>query len=219
MKNQPNNFYKDLIIAQSEIQTLYKDEKNPFFKSKYVPLANILREVKPVLNRNNFLLVQQTCIENGNDIIKTKIIHESGDSIESTAPLKMDEREKNNPQKYGSAVTYMRRYTLTSLLALEEEDDDGNAAANNKTDRERLAAISNKDMQETQRKYNEQQFKNLKDKLESCGSVEELAGAWEDNQKIIRTLNKYAPDLYSILLEAKEKMKEILDPEEEGEND
>lgn len=215
MTNQQSTFYKDLITAQSEIQTLYKDEKNPFFKSKYVPLANILREVKPVLNRNNFLLVQQTCIEGGSDIIKTKIIHESGDSIESTAPLKIDEREKNNPQKYGSAVTYMRRYTLTSLLALEEDDDDGNAAANNRTDRDRLANISNKDMQETQRKNNEQQFRDLKDKLESCGSVEELAGIWEDNQKIIRALNKYASDLYGFLLETKDKMKEILEPSDD----
>ena len=128
-KTTQTSFIKDLIKAQTEIQTLYKDESNPFFKSKYVPLASILREVKPVLNENGFLLTQQPCVEEGCEVLKTRIIHVSGESMECTAPLKMEERDKNNPQKFGSAITYMRRYTLTSLLALEEDDDDGQKAS------------------------------------------------------------------------------------------
>jgi hypothetical protein len=33
------------------------------------------------------------------------------------------------PTKFGSAITYYRRYTLQSLLGLNREDDDGNKAA------------------------------------------------------------------------------------------
>ena len=126
------SFIKDLIEVQKEIQTLCKDEKNPFFKSNYVPLSSILKEVKPVLNKHGFLLVQKPCLQDGQETLVTKIIHVSGESIECAAPLKMEERDKSNPQKFGSAITYMRRYTLTSLLALAEEDDDGNRASSSK---------------------------------------------------------------------------------------
>ena len=34
-----------------------------------------------------------------------------------------------DPQKLGSAITYFRRYTLQSLLALQAVDDDGNEAS------------------------------------------------------------------------------------------
>ena len=193
-------FYTDLIQAQSEILAISKDENNPFFKSKYVSLSSILREVKPVLNSNGFLLVQQNCIEDGVDTVKTKVIHKSGESIESIASLKIDEKDKNNPQKYGSAVTYMRRYTLTSLLALEEEDDDGNEAS------------ANKDINKTLRIGNESEFKRIKDAIELCKNVTEINTLVASEKQNINKLAKYAKDLFIKLKDCKEAMIEILDP-------
>lgn len=204
-----NNFYKDLIKVQNEIQTLYKDESNPYFKSKYVPLPNVLKAVKPILNDNGFLLTQRPLInENGIDLIRTEIIHESGKFIFCEAPLKMEEKDKNNPQKYGSAVTYMRRYSLTALLGLEEDDDDGNIAS-------KLANAADQEMKETFKKKNQEQFKKIKGDLESCGSIEELQATWENNLKGINSLKKYESQLFGFLLETKDKMKELLTEEDE----
>lgn len=214
-KTKETSFIEDLIKVQSEVQTLYKDESNPFFKSKYVPLANILREVKPVLNKNGFLLTQQPCVEEGCEVLKTRIIHTSGESMECTAPLKMEERDKNNPQKFGSAITYMRRYTLTSLLALEEDDDDGNQASQQKPQNQfqRVAQAADGDMQETQKQAAQQYFSKTKKVIEECGSVEEIDGFIENEAKALNKLKKYHPDLYKRLMESKVAMIGVLNGE------
>lgn len=224
-KQKETSFIKDLIKVQTEVQTLYKDESNPFFKSKYVPLANILREVKPVLNKNGFLLTQQPCIEEGQEVLKTRIIHLSGESMECIAPLKMEEREKNNPQKFGSAITYMRRYTLTSLLALEEDDDDGNNASqqkapiNKQNQFQRIANAAEGDMNATQRKAAEETFRRIKVDLEACGSLAELEAVVDKEKKHLNAFNKYYNDLFVKLKQCKQAMQNVLDPEKEEEEE
>lgn len=221
-------FYEDLIKVQSEIQTLYKDENNPFFKSKYVPLANILKEVKPVLNNNNFLLVQRpTLTDENKEILITQLIHSSGDSIECIAPLKVEDRDRNNPQKYGSAITYMRRYTLTSLLALEEEDDDGNTASQGggsypylknvakAADEEmnHLKSIKKAD-DEKKKQSAEDYFKKIKKQVEDCGSVEEIDSILEKEDSSIQRLKSSYKTIYNRLMDSVKDMKVIIDPEE-----
>ena len=60
------------------------------------------------------------------NLVKSIIFDTNGFSIESGIVLP----ELNDPQKLGSAITYYRRYTLQSLLALQAEDDDANLASN-----------------------------------------------------------------------------------------
>jgi hypothetical protein len=59
-------------------------------------------------------------------IVFTQIIDiDSGDMIESWMQLP----EITDPQKLLGAITYFRRGTLQSLLALQSVDDDGNTAS------------------------------------------------------------------------------------------
>ena len=116
------NIYSKLLKVQTEIGAISKDTKNPFYNSKYFDINSLLRQVMPLLQKQELVLIQP--IQDGQ--VKSVIIDTEGGSIESTMFLP----EINDPQKLGSAITYYRRYTLQSLLALQAEDDDGNATVN-----------------------------------------------------------------------------------------
>lgn len=119
---------KSLIAFQQEVQDPRKDESNPFFKSKYVTLDNLINSVRPVLSKHNLAFLQIPS-NNGDFItIKTILMHSSGEYIEADE-LRLHP-VKNDPQGMGSAITYGRRYALQSILGIAwEEDDDGNAAS------------------------------------------------------------------------------------------
>jgi hypothetical protein len=110
--------------VKSEIGKISKDSTNPFFKSKYFDVNQLLEHVEPLLEKNGLVLLQP--IKEG--CVTTEIVDiKSGEKLESSICLP----PSTDPQKIGSAITYYRRYTLQSLLALQSEDDDGNKAAGN----------------------------------------------------------------------------------------
>lgn len=114
--------YQNLFEAKKHIGAISKDSKNPFFKSKYFDVNQLLAAVEPVLTDNGLLLLQP--IEDGKVI--TKIVNVAdGVTIQSEMLLP----NLTDAQKLGSAITYFRRYTAQSLLGLQAEDDDGNKAA------------------------------------------------------------------------------------------
>ena len=122
------SIYKKLFEAKKEIGAITKDTKNPFFKSNYFDINSLLREIEPILEKHNLLLLQP--IKDGK---VTTIIQEVclEDKTSSGGFVSSDISLPNipDPQKLGSAITYFRRYTLQSLLGLQAEDDDGNKAA------------------------------------------------------------------------------------------
>jgi hypothetical protein len=110
--------YTALAKAKSEINPIVKGAKNPFFKSKYADLNDIITEVEPLLNNHGLLLLQPI----RDNRVCTSIVHIiTGQTITSEIELPVI----SDPQKLGSAVTYYRRYTLVSLLSLQAIDDDG----------------------------------------------------------------------------------------------
>lgn len=114
-----------LIAFHKGIGKVKKDSSNPFFKSKYASLSNILDTVEQPLVENGLTVVQ---LPSGENILTTQLMHSSGEWIRSDFPLAP--KEVNNPQATGSAITYARRYALASVLSLNiDEDDDGNAAS------------------------------------------------------------------------------------------
>lgn len=116
-----------LLQAQKAITFAAKDASNPFFKSKYADLPTVIDAVKPALNDAGIVFIQSaTPSESGTLSLTTRLIHESGEWIEdiATAPL-----QKNDPQGYGSAITYLRRYSLAAFTGLYQDDDDGQAAS------------------------------------------------------------------------------------------
>ena len=112
-------FESRLLQFQTQIGIIKKDSKNPHFKNTYASLGQILSEVKPILTECGLILLQPL-----NDKgVCTVISMENGtetDFIESYIPLPTNLA----PQPLGSAITYYRRYTLSSLLSLEIDDDD-----------------------------------------------------------------------------------------------
>ena len=110
---------KKLLEFQKQIQVIKKDAKNPHFKNTYATLKQVLSEVKPILNEVG-LLITQPIDERG---IGT-VITDGKDSISSFIPMPVNLQ----PQPLGSAISYFRRYTVCSLLALEIDDDDANEA-------------------------------------------------------------------------------------------
>lgn len=106
---------------------IYKEDANPFFKSKYASLATILREIKDPLQRAGLSFVQFPVAENE---MTTMLMHgTSGEWLQGTFRMTPS---KNDPQGQGSVITYQRRYALGAILGLNiDVDDDGNSASVN----------------------------------------------------------------------------------------
>lgn len=121
------NLAKALAMFQSEIQNPKNTADNPFFKSRYAPLSDVLNTARPLLSKHGLSLLQSPS-GNGTDIVITSILmHSSGEWIEPE-PLVL-KADKPTAQGAGSAITYGRRYSISAILGISsEDDDDGNHA-------------------------------------------------------------------------------------------
>lgn len=125
-EEKPKSIYQVLAEAKKELSAVTKDKENPFHKSKYADINSYLNVIEPVLQKYGLVLIQP--LSNGGECFYLKtiiVLAETGESIESILPLP----NGLEPQKLGSAITYYRRYTLASLLAMQAEDDDAHAAS------------------------------------------------------------------------------------------
>ena len=114
--------------AQSELKPVKKENSNPFYHSKYADLASVWEALKPY-HANGIAITQVPfAAENAGHIgIETQLSHSSGEWISGRLELPV---VKQDPQGYGSAITYARRYALGCMTGVvTEEDDDGNAAS------------------------------------------------------------------------------------------
>ena len=91
----------------------------------YSTLADCLSVLRDVLSKNGLSVVQLPKADADGCHLETILLHVSGQFIQSRLtcrPVSMD------PQKIGSAITYMRRYSLCAVLGLAPEDDDGHSS-------------------------------------------------------------------------------------------
>ena len=119
---QGKHINEKLFNLQQEIGGISKLESNPFYNSKYFDINSLIKQLNPLLLKHKLLLLQP--IED-NKVVTKIICVESNNDVSSflTIPAVSD------PQKLGGAITYLRRYTLASLLGLQAEDDDANSAS------------------------------------------------------------------------------------------
>lgn len=117
-----------LVAMQAESQHANFDSKNPHFKSKYASLAEVIDTAKPVLAKHGLAIVQLPAYRQDlGPVLCTRVIHTSGQFFEEDMILNP---VKNDPQGIGSALTYMRRYSIPGVCMIaSEDDDDGNAAS------------------------------------------------------------------------------------------
>jgi hypothetical protein len=124
-----DKIYKALIAAQKEMGKLSKDAENPFFKSKYASLENVLDLVKPVYLNHGIAIMQGGGFRLDRPEflnVMTRLIHESGQWIETDFPIPLS---KQDPQAAGSASSYGRRYGLKAIASLAEADDDAQSSS------------------------------------------------------------------------------------------
>ena len=120
-----NKLSESLCKAQKNFKTALKKCTNPYFKSKYADYSEILHCVKSALNNEGISILQPI----KEDFVETILLHESGEWISSLTKIYCI---SNKPQDYGSAITYARRYGLSSILSIDsDDDDDGNSANGN----------------------------------------------------------------------------------------
>jgi len=115
-----------LHLAQGNMNGAKKDARNPFFKSSYSDLTSVMQAISKPFFDNGLSFVQAAEYEDGMIAIITRIIHKSGQWIESKTLLPA---VKNDPQAYGSAITYGKRYSLQALAGVPSVDDDGQFAS------------------------------------------------------------------------------------------
>lgn len=115
-----------LVKAQKAFEPARKQSNNPAFRSKYASLENCIDAVLEALNANGIMFCQPCHECSDGVIVETLFIHESGETF-SAGKLHVP-AAKQDPQGYGSALTYARRYSLLAACGIAPEDDDGNAA-------------------------------------------------------------------------------------------
>lgn len=117
------------IAAKEEMGSVVEfDSKNPHFKSKFASLEATLKKVSPVFSKHGLALIQFPA---GGHLINRLEHAESGEWMQSSyemIPVKKD------PQAFGSALTYARRYCLQAIAGLSGgEDDDAESAMPDRT--------------------------------------------------------------------------------------
>ena len=125
-------FSKAFAKTQQEMKQPLKDANNAFFKSKYVPLENVVEAITESASKNGLSFTQfPSSDEAGNVTVGTLVMHSSGEWIEYD-PIRM-KPVKNDPQSIGSAITYAKRYALSAIFGItSDQDDDGNEATQTK---------------------------------------------------------------------------------------
>jgi hypothetical protein len=111
--------------AQSELKQAKKESTNPYFNSKYADLASIFEACRKALADNGLSIIQIPAAEDRKVMITSLLGHNSGQWIAGKLTVVAKD---NSPQGIGSAITYAKRYALSSLIGISaDDDDDGNA--------------------------------------------------------------------------------------------
>lgn len=118
---------KALAAVQSEIGFARKTAVNPHFKNTYANLADIWDACRAALTKNGLSVVQVPDTDGERVVLTTTLLHTSGQWIRGVYPVRP---VKNDPQSYGSALTYARRYGLAAMVGVvADDDDDGQRAS------------------------------------------------------------------------------------------
>lgn len=154
---QINELATALAAAQAEMKNATLNKVNPHFKSKYADLAGIRDTVTPALAKHGLSIAQGTDTLDSGIVVVTRLMHKSGQWIESRFPISYDK-----PQAMGSAYTYARRYSLSAMCAISaDEDDDANAANDKAVSSPASASIT------------AEQFRILRELIDKTGTDEE----------------------------------------------
>jgi len=124
-----------LVKAQSRMGNPVRGSVNPFFKSSYASLNDVREAVLPTLNEFGITVLQPIVHHEGKNFVKTVLLHESGEMLESLTEILYS--KQNDAQAQGSGISYARRYALQSFVCVGADDDDGQTAVKPNTSKEK----------------------------------------------------------------------------------
>jgi hypothetical protein len=113
----------------------------------YADIADVISAIAPVLSKHGIAYIQPTVLTDNGMLVCTRIMHKSGQWIESDYPVS---GITGDHQKMGGALTYARRYSLSTMIGVAaEEDVDGECAADmppprRKIEEQKSATIASK---------------------------------------------------------------------------
>jgi hypothetical protein len=121
---------KALVAAQARMTHAAKNAKNDHLKSRYADLASVWDAIREALTANGLCVVQRPRTDGRAIVLRTELLHVSGQWMASELPILVAEGRESDPRVIGSALTYARRYSLSAIagIAQDDDDDDGNAA-------------------------------------------------------------------------------------------
>lgn len=134
---QINELAKALADAQAVMEDPHKTRTGKIsgttkagkwyeYDYKYADLADVLKNVRAALSKQGIAVSQPTIMDGNSLIVRTRLMHSSGQFIESDYPVCSISGEH---QKMGAALTYAKRYALSSLVGVAaDEDKDGEGA-------------------------------------------------------------------------------------------
>lgn len=122
------NLAAALSKAQAELPAVKFDSVNPFLKNGYASLGAIIAAARATIAKHGLSVSQLTFGEEGTAGVETVLMHTSGEWISQSISMPIgEEKGKSSAQVAGSIVTYLRRYSLASILGIySDEDGDGN---------------------------------------------------------------------------------------------
>ena len=177
------NLSKAMAEFQKSIKQPLKDANNPFFKSQYVPLENVVEAITETGSPLGISFMQfASSDETGSIEVATLVMHSTGEYIEFP-PVRM-KPESNKPQAVGSAITYAKRYALSAIFGItSDKDDDGNEATG-----------LNKQVE----KQPKQQIKQQQTQDDATGKIEKY---WTELEKLgvdVAEVKKYLCDKHKV---------------------
>lgn len=137
LATQHAELYKALAVAQGQIQAADASSEADMgtYKYKYADLAACLEVIRKPLSENGLCLIQIPSLNGTEVLMQTVIGHESGQSISCTMSM---QSEKGSPQAIGATMTYLRRYSLCSMLGVAQFDDDAASATKGPDEYDRM---------------------------------------------------------------------------------
>lgn len=178
-----------IAYVQQRAPIILKETDNPYFKSKYADLPTIWQAIKSLISEAGLVVYHTTDFdENGNEFVVTTLAGHA-DKLTSRTLVMLSNRKA---QEYGSFLTYIRRYHLSSMLGLQvDNDDDGNAASEPSPAQKQKPAPAKapeKKAEATpqQKELLEKAVKHFK----SCTASEDVTIWFKDNAKNLNILTK-----------------------------
>jgi hypothetical protein len=156
---QQKQVIKAIIDIQSKMSALKKNAKG--HNSNYLNLASLMDNLRPYLTEARLAVIQtpKSELSSGGCSIETRIVHEDGDEVSGIITVPMS--RTNDPQSFGAAMTYGRRYALMAMFGLVTEDDD--AQSSSMSLEKLLKELSTQYTSDDMYKIREEHLKHLKD--------------------------------------------------------